>query len=122
MHFEPDARFKRAHRCNQSVIINAFSFADRFVVEGRILLKALSKPFLWLVALFSVDHSEGTACDNDEHIRELFVRDVLGGSLFDIELTQVYRAHIILHGFLIVCKKVILFTVVFLEGAKVLIE
>ena len=103
MHCELNSGFERAHRRDQSVFITAFSLADCSVVERGILFEALSKSFLWLISLISVDHSESTASDNDKHIGKFFVRDVLSGRLCNVKLTEIHRATMILLRLLIVC-------------------
>ena len=104
MNCELDPCLKWAQRCDQSVLITAFSLAYRSVIERRIVFKALSKSFLWLIPLISVDHSESTASDDDKHSGKFFVRDVLSCRLFHVELTEVYRAAEILLRHLIVCE------------------
>ena len=102
MHRELNSGFERAHRRDQGVFITAFSLADCSVVERGILFEALSKSFLWLISLISVDHSESTASDDDKHSGKFFVRNVLSSRLFHVELTEVYRAAEILLRHLIV--------------------
>lgn len=115
MHCELYPRLEWAHRCDQSVLITALSLAASSVIERGILFEALSKSFLWLIPLISVDHSESTAGDDDKHIGKFFVRNVLSGCLCNIELSEVHRATEILLGFLIVCEKVMLLTLLFLK-------
>ena len=67
--FVENSFFKWCDGCHALIFLTAHFFWELLVVEIRVDFESVYEPFLWLVAIWGVDHGQSSSSANYENAR-----------------------------------------------------